>query len=411
MLVREARVPDAGRVLLHADGRWWRLEVRPFPHVRVEATPPANPKRPLSFQGLLRARLPATLREVEALDNERRLSLHFTTGILEAWFFGRGRLFWREDGRIVASSDGPVAAELTPPPRPTAQGRASRLRPDDPWLHAGTLFPALAADAAAQRRAEAELQARRRRAAALQRKIEALTRDLSRARSASALREETDLLAAYAHRIPPGAREAILEDFTTGATRSLSLDPARPIRAQIAARYTRSARLEAAVADIEGRLRQAMASLDEAGAVDLHRDERSRVEMRAAPPYWCWTGPRGASLRVSRDRHSATAVLRDANPRDTWFHLRDRPSPHVILRASTPDHDAERAAVEVLLATARVDLDHDVVVQRARRCDVRPVKGEPGKVRVDRETTTLVRRAPDALRGWQRDDDSADHEA
>ena len=408
MVVREARVPDAGTVLLHGDGRWWRLEVRPFPHMRWQDVPPPNPKRPLSFQGLLRARLPAQLLGVECLGDERRVTLHFSTGTLEAWFFGRGRLVWREDGEAVASTDGPVARDLAPPSQPTASAPPSRLDPDDPWTSANALFPELAAAESARRVAEEAVQLKRRRQTALRRKIDALERDLARAKGATSLRDETDLLAAYAHIVPHGATQAELADLTTGAPRTVQLDPARPIRAQIAARYARAARLSAATADIEGRLTAAREAL--AADADVSGVARGAKAVPAtAKPYWQWAGPRGATIHVSRDRHSATAVLRDAGPRDLWFHLRDRPSPHVVLRLTSRDDDAAvRAAIEVLLATARVPPDVDVVVQRARRCDVRPIKGEPGKVRVDRETTGLWRRAPDALSAWHRQGGSAD---
>lgn len=410
MIVAEARMPDPGLLFLRTDLGWWRIEVRPFAHLRRASTPPRNPRNPHSFQGLLRARLPATLTDVQWFEGERRIKLIFSSGDLEIWFFGHGKMIWREQGRAIAGSDGPVAADLTAPPPSAAAGAPSRIRSTHAWEDAGELYPKLAAQAAAEQRQEAHRHAVRRQRAAWQRKLDAMERDLERAKGAGRLRDETDLLAAFAHTVPHGAREVILEDLHNGHPTTLSLDPTRPIRSQIAARYARAARLTAATDGIARRIaevREALSRLDDPGVGPVNTGAKANPTL----PYWRWCGPRGGVLLVSRDRHSAVAVLRDASPRDTWFHLRDRASPHVILRTSgPPDAAACRAAIEVLLATARVGTGDDVVVQRARRCDLRPIKGHPGKVRVDREVTSLERRDVDALRGWRREKASADDE-
>jgi predicted ribosome quality control (RQC) complex YloA/Tae2 family protein len=94
--------------------------------------------------------------------------------------------------------------------------------------------------------------------------------------------------------------------------------------------------------------------------------------------------------RGARDNHRLTFSI--ATPDDLWFHARDVPGAHVILRdpegRARPEDLREAAEVAAHFSDRGADAWVDVHV--ARRKHLRPARGQPGRVRVGHSDTLRV---------------------
>ena len=108
---------------------------------------------------------------------------------------------------------------------------------------------------------------------------------------------------------------------------------------------------------------------------------------------------RGLSILVGRNaRENQHLTFRVARPEDLWFHARDSPGSHVILRDNEGRAGAAdlREAGEVAAFFSEARQQPKVDVHATRRKHVRPAAGGPGRVFVGHsETLRVVPRDPE----------------
>lgn len=429
--VTDAWVPSPTVVILGIGRGLLRIETWPLPRVHPVQRRPAQPKTPLSFQGLLRARFRGPVDRITMVGDDRVVEIAIGDLVLHARLMGRGGGIWLVDrDRVLAASDGPAPASLPTtaprdldptPPRFTPEG-------DEGWAFAAATWFDARADAVARDTLAHALRKHLARMAKRQRRLlERLDGDLAASDDAPRLRDDADCLAAALHTIRPGSTEAVVDDLMhPGATRTIPLDPARPPADTMNAMYRRAGRLEAAGEQILERLEAARAELDalqadrdrlgDADLPTLRRmakrwslpDGPRRADTADPRGWWSWTGPSGQQIHVGKhDKGNHALVFRRSKGLDWWLHLRGRPSAHVVIsmaqRDATPGLDLLLAAAEILLTTQRWPEDTPVDVQYARVRDVRPIKGAgPGQVTVTHEKVLHVTRDPSRLDGWSR---------
>jgi hypothetical protein len=269
----------------------------------------------------------------------------------------------------------------------------------------------------------------RRQLAHVARRVHHLRDDLERAERAGALRAEADALAASLHRWPGRMAHVTDEDPEGGESLVIELDPSISVSANMQRRYARAARLERGAEGtltrlLEGEEQQVVlqALVDQVDGADLLAlralAQRARLgppdAHRAGPPeplggHWRWRDASNHLIRVGRhDAGNQELVFRVARGRDTWLHLKDRPSPHVIVSADGKGGASSKlidAGEQLLLAAAKVPLGESAEVQRARVADLRAIPGARlGSVRVLRAEVGIATRRSESLAGWTRDD-------
>jgi len=289
-------------------------------------------------------------------------------------------------------------------------------RPGSTALHPGTWSEAAALFLGARLRG-ARFERRRRRAldeARRQvRRLGQLEANLGRDREGlpdeGRLRRQGEALLAFAGRVEPGATSADVPDpWEPERTLRLELDPRLPAPANADRLFDRARRIERSRRQIGLRLAETRSALEEArrreSAVLAARDvdalgpppgepDQAAGRERGGPRRYLTS--RGLSLLVgrgARENHQVTFAM--ARPEDLWFHARDVPGAHVVLRddegrASAADL-REAAEVAAFFSEARGEAQVDVHV--TRRKHLRPARGGPGRVFVAHSDT--VRAAP-----------------
>ncbi|HET7788907.1 MAG TPA: NFACT RNA binding domain-containing protein [Myxococcales bacterium] len=313
-----------------------------------------------------------------------------------------------------------------------AQRRPGGRFPDVQELQLPEAQPVAGRDAVVReallREEQAGVAARRREVVArlrsrlqkLKRTLAAVEEDAARASRAASGRARAELLLPLASRIPRGAREARVPDWSRAdeegrpAEIAVALDPALSA-AENAARWLRKAKRYAAaegriaarkdqvsreLAQAQELLTRAEAAQDasQLAAVEAEAPARSRPAARGDAPRLPYRrfGAEGASPilvgRSARDNDALT--FRVARGNDVWLHVRGVQGAHVVIPGAGAAPDARTLGDASLLAvhfsSAR---GQDAVEVAWTRCKhVRKPKGAaPGSVIVTQEKVVRVR--------------------
>jgi hypothetical protein len=236
------------------------------------------------------------------------------------------------------------------------------------------------------------------------------------------LRRETEALAAYQTRIPPGSASIQLPNpYNTQETLNIELDPAVPIKTQIKKRFQKVSKLERSGQKITSRLEaidreiqslhesieipktapsfaNAMQRLDQSMQVLGLRSPQSKSPASAeqGKTYRRYDIDKDWFVLVGRNnRENDLITFHIASPNDWWFHAQSVPGSHVVLKSKgTAENPPER----VLASTASIAAYYSksrhaslVPVIYTRRKYVRkPRKALPGKVICEREKTIFA---------------------
>jgi predicted ribosome quality control (RQC) complex YloA/Tae2 family protein len=304
----------------------------------------------------------------------------------------------------LSGRDAAAAAGDPPELWPIAPGDGRCAEPAATWSDAaqrvfeerrrGEAFAAARHDA---------LRAAREKSRRLAQLLGHLERDRDRLEPEERLRHAAEALLADPGAVAPGAAEATLADPRGGLPLSVRLDPRLRAVDNANRLFERARRNAGARLRIAARIAQVRAELEAARERERALGAaRSGAELPAAPvrgPAREETAPRryltsgGLLLHVGRgakENHQLTFGL--ARPEDLWFHARDVPGAHVILRdpegrAAAPDL-REAAEVAAFHSAARDAVAVDVHV--ARRKHLRSLRGAAGRVQVGHSETLRV---------------------
>jgi len=418
------------------------IELEPgHPRVIVTERWPDTPPAPDRAALVLRRALEGARVHAVTAEDDRRLVLELVRGgarlNLSVQLAGRylNVGLYAEDGaeiaRLVHGSPGrdPESPALPDRPDPYAslEGEALLARLDaESWDDADRR--------AAQRAVSGLARRARKEIARLTRAATAAEEDLDRAEAAAADRHRGELLKSVLGRVPRGAAEIAVPDWSEeGRPTVVPLDPALDAVGNMERFFKRYRRFARAIPDIEQRLldaleakeraealHQAIAALGgalEAGArpaeVLAQADAlgpllpRSRAQAAAkgrgpagpALPYRAFTGSDGASILVGKGaRANDELTFRVARGNDVWLHARDASGAHVILRragAGPPPHEALLDAAHLAAWNSQARDEAVIDVMWTERKHVRKLKGgAPGQVTAAGAHNLLVRLDP-----------------
>jgi predicted ribosome quality control (RQC) complex YloA/Tae2 family protein len=294
------------------------------------------------------------------------------------------------------------------PPQIGRRGSGPLVAQPSSWLEASSWYlEARIRGSRFQRARSNALAEARRERRRLERLAQHLEQDLSSFPDPAELRRSGEaILAAPLASAPPGAGEVDLPDpYLPGDIRRVAVDPGLGLHANADKYFARARRIERALSRVEARLsdtwraREAVGKREEAYVVARDRSDLAPPPIRPGRPSSPSAGPRhyltsrGLSILVgrgARENHRLTFDV--ARPEDLWFHAREVPGGHVILRDQEGRSGAEdlREAAEVAAYFSAARGESMVDVHVTARKHVRPARGGHGRVRVAHSETLRV---------------------
>lgn len=250
------------------------------------------------------------------------------------------------------------------------------------------------------------------------------------ASSSEKYRHFGELLLANAYRIPAGAPEVELEDWETGAPVRIPLDPrltpaqnaqvyfrrfAKAKKTLLAAReqaardreelnYLESVALALEEAEDLADLEEIKAELEKEGY--LKKPEANRagrpVQQPRSQPLTFYSSAGWTILVGRNNRQNDRLTLRQAQPEDLWFHVKDIPGAHVVVRCPDGKLPPEETIYEAAFLAAyysRARHSSQVPVDYTQCRHVRkPAGARPGLVFYDHQRTLYVTPAEEKIK-------------
>jgi predicted ribosome quality control (RQC) complex YloA/Tae2 family protein len=235
-----------------------------------------------------------------------------------------------------------------------------------------------------------------------------LERDAAGQEDPDVLRRQAEALLAAPASVAPRATEAELPDpYDPARTLRVTLQPSLDAVANAQRLFEKARRIARGMREVAARKEATharlavaearMRSVDAARRIDelprAARPRRSKPAVPEAAGERRYLTSRGLQLHVGRGaRENQRLTFELARPEDLWFHARDTPGAHVILRddqgRAGPDDRREAAEVAAFFSDAAGSKAVDV--HCARRKHLRPAKGSPGRVLVGHSETLRV---------------------
>ncbi|MCP5058481.1 MAG: DUF814 domain-containing protein [bacterium] len=454
----EAHGPKQGLFLLLS----WRPK---FGRVAALPRPRKAPERPPALAQYVKPRLEgARLREVVLRGADRQLALRFEARdgarmeLLLSLMGLRSNLYVLEQGEVIARTARPLSdtrrdlklgeawRDPEGAPAPKSEDRFAEVE-DSELLAAIQAEYGLREDREQEDRLRHQLaQALKKQRAALERKARSLAKDAEAEADAPKLERWGELLKGNLKRVGKKASEVQVEDFETGATVEIPLDPKLDATGNMELLFKRSrkamkkgvraaqdmealeerrraldglqAELEAVGEEDEEALRALAERPDVARLLDRYLPKARTTGPAQAKPRKVWKlGKRELPTRLVPKCYKATGGLeiwvgkndsgndmlttRLARGRDLFFHLEGSPGSHVILRVEKgePPQEALLEAAELAVQFSKQKNATRAPVHVAECKDISKPKGaKPGLVYVHRGRTIQLRRDPERLK-------------
>lgn len=239
----------------------------------------------------------------------------------------------------------------------------------------------------------------------LQQRLGKLDEDKAKLAQAEILQRQGELLLTYQHQVQRGADHAEVTDWDGETVHRISLDPALPVVTQAqklikrASKYRRSAPIiEARVAQTYeeiARLQEAVFAAEQAETLEDLEEPKSASKVQRPRG----SGPRryqldGFVFLVGRSPRQNDELIRKHSARDDlWFHVKDSPGAHVLLKTAgrSPEEPVVEAAAQLAAHYSSRAKDSRVLVsftsaQRVKK----PAGAAPGLVVYSDELTLWV---------------------
>ncbi|WP_456436461.1 Rqc2 family fibronectin-binding protein [Thermovibrio ammonificans] len=204
-----------------------------------------------------------------------------------------------------------------------------------------------------------------------------------------------ELLKYNLHLVKPGSRKAHVTDYETGETVTVELDPALSPRQNLENYFKKYRKLSR---KLQRAKETAQKLKTELLLVSLLKERVEKAENREelllleqpqkeksskGLPIAAYTLPSGRKLLVGKNSSGNELLLRLASPHDYWFHAREVPGSHVILKVERGKEPSEEELLTAASAAAYFS------------------KGrESGKVKVDFTKVKYVRKPPGTRKGF-----------
>ena len=202
----------------------------------------------------------------------------------------------------------------------------------------------------------------------IEKKLNSLQKELQEFENPEKLRNEAEkwkrmgeLLKYNLHLVKPGQNEVKVMDFSTGKEECVPLDPLLSPRENLSRIFKKYRKLLKRISFAENRLGEIKAELERLKLLKEFVASREKIEELKAllpkstkevliPDFLTFNLPSGKKILVGRNAtENEFLSLRLANPWDLWFHAKDIPGSHVILRLQKGEEPSDE---DILLSAS-----------------------------------------------------------
>lgn len=392
----------------------------------------ATPTSPTPLAQLLRKHLSGRMfGAVVKRPNDRLVALKFSDGysFYCRMYGGGGFLLADSEATILSVSDfaekPPLKIgarfELSAHTGAREEQKAEFL--DSPSMEIERSYETLIAKATFEEEKRRLLSAARKELKKCAKLITALSADMDKLLKQRNCREMGDLCRTFFNEIPRGAKSIRLKKPETGQELEITLKPELSPSENIAFLYKKYKKYKSGIGKVEESLKNArykeariageiaemekaeksadLAPFKDFSAVSgakkkaVTRQKKRLEKKRPSSACRLFTSIDGLEIRIGRNNLQNDDLVRSSNGNDLWFHVRDFPGPHVVVRAGrkgdVPQTTIMEAAKLALKYSTRAKDKKGIVVYAHVKNLKKPKKAPPGKVTVTREKTIHVR--------------------
>jgi predicted ribosome quality control (RQC) complex YloA/Tae2 family protein len=377
------------------------------------------PKTAPAFAMLLRRKLTGLpLEKIEKKPSDRLAVLLFPGYRLYCRFFGPGGFLLTDgENRVIGGSafaykPALIAGDIFEPPQPSAQKpETAEVFGKSPSAELEKRYT----ESALEARRQTFLTRLRRERKKNARHLKTVASDRDKLLAFRECKKLGDTLSANFAKIPRGAKSVTLPDPATGEETEIPLAPERSAAENINLYYKKYRRYKKGIGRIEEAMREAeerekritetVRQINSASTpAELERfapapakpqPEKTKTVRGEAGGYRRLTTAQGYEVFVGKNGIQNDRLVKESNGNDLWFHIRDFPGSHVVLKTA----GKKDIPFESVIETARIALKYSsrarngkgTVVYTAVRNVKKPKGAPPGKVLVTHEKTVSVK--------------------
>ncbi len=249
-------------------------------------------------------------------------------------------------------------------------------------------------------------------------KIDALADDLRKTEERDTLRKKGELILANYHRIGKGDRTLVAEDYETGETLEIALEPTKTPIENSEAYFRRAKKLKKSIPHIQRQIKYAKrerayfelledqltrADLDdlaeireeliEEGYWKQARSNRKKQRATKTARHLVYYDPEGIEIHVGKNNVQNARITHElARPHHVWFHVKDAPGAHVIVRQGFPLSETTlRTAAQLASYHSRMRHSSSVPVDYTEVKNLKKIPGQkPGFVTYKNQKTLFI---------------------
>ncbi len=236
----------------------------------------------------------------------------------------------------------------------------------------------------------------------LEKSLSQVHQDRRRLQEMVELGEKGRLIQANLYRLDPEQKIDVLKlEDSRGRVQEIALDKSKTLRENMQWYFKRASKgkrgLQVAAARETWLLNSGIQARDGSGADTFTAGPKPREisNSRVAAKAHVFRSSDGYLILRARNSRVAGDLLRDhSSGFDYWLHAQDGPGAHTVLKRQSKEEAVPRRSLEEAAALAALASfqkhEHKARVILALVKDVRPVKGAPGRVKVEKQQESLV---------------------
>ena len=249
-----------------------------------------------------------------------------------------------------------------------------------------------------------------------QKKINILNDNILNQSKIEGLRKNGDLLSANVHRINKGDKDIVLNDFYNNNEEvKIDLDPLKTPWENAETFYTRAKKIKNSVdyarkdlpkqKEYLNYLNQLIDFIERSNSIDVLNDLRDemienniikksskhKIKNKKSKPYHFVTKNNSDIYVGKNSTQNDYITLKLANRDDMWFHVKDVPGSHVILRSDNMNEDDVIIAAYLAAINSSISSDEKINIDYTEKKNVNKAKGaKPGMVYYENFNTITI---------------------